>query len=94
MRHADRLRPVLADHARGVAELTSMAQVVLTGSAIPDRALAEAVVRLIAAHLRLLEEHAPDQRGRCPLCRRGRCVVGGMLGQPLPFWPGSYTAPR
>lgn len=52
---------------------------VLPGHAITDRELAEAILRLIGALLRLYEEHTPDSRGRCPLCgRRTTCPVDQM----------------
>jgi hypothetical protein len=39
---------------------------------LDDRAMAEGLLRVIAAVNGLSEQHAPDDRGRCILCRPSR----------------------
>jgi hypothetical protein len=58
----------LEAHERASRELAAVAEALLPGTAVADRGLAEALLRIIGVMLRLHEEHAPDGKGRCHIC--------------------------
>jgi hypothetical protein len=72
-------------HATIVDQLAALARVILQGDAIMDRALCEAVIKLIGSMVALYDEHTPDGRGHCPTCgRRRTCPVRGVTAYLTP----------
>ena len=72
-------------------ELRVLMDAVLPGEVIPDRALAEAVVRILGVVAQLHDEHGPDEQGRCRTCPRWRrCRVQATLSEHL----GGHLVPR
>lgn len=66
----------LEAHERAGRELAAVTEALLPGTAVADRGLAEALLRIIGVMLRLHEEHAPDSKGRCHMCgRRETCPM-------------------
>lgn len=57
-------------HDELAEDLQDLLEEILPGQTIRDRAVAEAVLSLIGSTLRFVDEHAPDETGRCPTCRR------------------------
>ena len=74
-------------------ELRWLMDAVLPGEAIHDRALAEAVVRVLGAVAALHDEHAPNERGRCRTCGRRPCHVQAVLSEHLSARPLVPTRP-
>lgn len=71
-------------------ELADVLEVVLAGEVVTDRAVAERLVRVVGALVRLHEPHPLDNHGRWP--RRAVCTVRAAFASHMPY--AAMCAPR
>lgn len=85
-------------------ELSELLNLLLVGEVVSDRAVAERLVRVVGALLRVHDRHRLDPRGRCAVCwpiprtwwrpwpKRSLCTVHAVLSFFLPQQPSQTKA--